>query len=140
MEGKARVNDAAVGFGLVKERGYAEIFSFIPYIAEQGVDKVIVDVIGMELLPLGIQETASYQSGIVKLETEDWLVIFTDGLIEAVNSRNEEYGEMRLLNLLEGAGGATPTELLRRITADLDAFVGNTPQHDDVTCLLIKAV
>jgi len=91
-------------------------------------------------LPLGIQAEATYQSGTVTFETGDWLVIFTDGLVEAVNTRDEEYGEVRLLNLLEGGATATPTELLRRMMADLDAFVGNTPQHDDVTCLLIKAV
>jgi serine phosphatase RsbU (regulator of sigma subunit) len=34
---------------------------------------------------------------------------------------------------------ATPDELLRRIMSDLDAFVGPTPQHDDVTCMLVKA-
>jgi phosphoserine phosphatase RsbU/P len=90
-------------------------------------------------LPLGIQAGAKYQSGTATLQTGDWLVIFTDGLVEAVNNRDEEYGEMRLLSLLEGGAGSTPTELLRRIMADLDAFVGNTPQHDDVTCLLIKA-
>ena len=91
-------------------------------------------------LPLGIQAEATYQSGSATLQAGDWLVIFTDGLVEAVNSRNEEYGEMRVVNLLEGGIEATPTELLRRIMADLDTFVGNTPQHDDVTCLLIKAV
>lgn len=91
-------------------------------------------------LPLGIQAEATYQSGTATLQTGDWLVIFTDGLVEAVNSRGEEYGEMRVVNLLEGGIEATPTELLRRIMADLDTFVGNTPQHDDVTCLLIKAV
>jgi len=91
-------------------------------------------------LPLGIQAEATYQSGTGTLQTGDWLLIFTDGLVEAVNSRGEEYGEMRVVNLLEGGTGATPTELLRRIMADLDTFVGNTPQHDDVTCLLVKAV
>ncbi len=90
-------------------------------------------------MPLGISAEAAYSSGQVSLQPGDWLVIFTDGVVEAVNPRNEEYGEPRLLNVLQAGVATTPDELLRRIMADLDAFVGATPQHDDVTCLLVKA-
>lgn len=69
----------------------------------------------------------------------DWLVIFTDGLVEAVNASDEEYGEAKVLVLLENARSTSPQELLNRLLADLDLFVGNTPQHDDVTCMLLKA-
>jgi phosphoserine phosphatase RsbU/P len=44
------------------------------------------------------------------------------------------------LNVLQSGIAATPDELLRRIMYDLDAFVGDTPQHDDVTCMLVKVV
>jgi len=90
-------------------------------------------------LPLGIMADASYQAGSVTLEPADWLVIFTDGLVEAVNAHGLEYEEQRLINVLQGGAAATPDELLRRIMSDLDAFVGATPQHDDVTCLLVKS-
>ncbi|MGO9126747.1 MAG: PP2C family protein-serine/threonine phosphatase [Terriglobales bacterium] len=89
-------------------------------------------------LPFGIQADAPYQPGTVTLQSGDWLVIFTDGLVEALNSKGEEYEEPRLLNVLQSGTAATPDELLRRLMADLDAFVGATPQHDDVTCMLIK--
>jgi phosphoserine phosphatase RsbU/P len=88
-------------------------------------------------LPLGIRAEGGYQSGTASLQAGDWLVIFTDGLIEALNQREEEYGEQRLLNVLEGGTTETPSELLRRMMSDLDLFVGATPQHDDVTCLLL---
>jgi sigma-B regulation protein RsbU (phosphoserine phosphatase) len=90
-------------------------------------------------LPLGIQVDAKYESASVGLAAGDWLVIFTDGLVEAVNAKDEEYGEAKLLVLLENAGSTTPQELLNRLMAGLDLFVGNTPQHDDVTCMLLKA-
>jgi sigma-B regulation protein RsbU (phosphoserine phosphatase) len=90
-------------------------------------------------LPIGIQADAAYQSGSVTLAPGDWLVIFTDGVVEAVNTRGEEYGEARLLASVARASEASPQEMMQRILADLDAFVGNTPQHDDVTCLLLKA-
>jgi len=89
-------------------------------------------------LPLGIDADTVYQADRISLQTGDWLVIFTDGLVEAVNDRDQEYEEGRLLNLLQTAGNATPDELLRRIMRDLDAFVGATPQHDDITCLIAR--
>ena len=91
-------------------------------------------------LPLGIDAQAAYQTGAVKLQAGDWLVIFTDGVVEAVNEHGAEYGEQRLLNVLQTGTGATPEELLRRIISDLDTFVGETPQHDDITCMLLKAL
>jgi phosphoserine phosphatase RsbU/P len=90
-------------------------------------------------LPLGMWADKTYEAGNVVLQPGDWLVIFTDGVIEAENERTEEYGEQRLLNVLHGGVTATPEELLRRVMSDLDAFVGPTPQHDDVTCMLVKA-
>jgi serine phosphatase RsbU (regulator of sigma subunit) len=90
-------------------------------------------------LPLGIQPDAKYESASVALQPGDWLIIFTDGLVEAENARQDEYGETRLLSVISAAAATTPGEMLKRMLADLDIFVGSTPQHDDVTCLLIKA-
>ena len=90
-------------------------------------------------LPFGIQAEAPYEPGNVSLQSGDWLVIFTDGVVEALNAKGEEYEESRLLNVLQNGIMATPEELLRRLMADLDFFVGTTPQHDDITCMLVKA-
>ncbi len=89
-------------------------------------------------LPLGVFPEATYQSGKTSLHEGDWLVIFTDGVVEALNSYGDEYGEGRLTGLMDGALGITPAEMLRRLLASLDAFAANTPQHDDMTCLLLK--
>jgi len=91
-------------------------------------------------LPLGIKADASYQTGTVKLEAGDWLVVFTDGVVEAINEAGSDYGEQRLISILNGGTDLPPVKMLSRIMVDLDFFVGNTPQHDDITCLLIKAV
>src|ERR1700675_2644673 len=90
-------------------------------------------------LPLGIQPEAQYESASVALAPGDWLIIFTDGLVEAENAHQDEYGETRLLGAIAAGPAATPAEMLNRLMAELDLFVGNTPQHDDVTCLLVKA-
>jgi phosphoserine phosphatase RsbU/P len=91
-------------------------------------------------LPVGIQAEATYESASVTLAPGDWLIIFTDGLVEAENARQEEYGENRLLSAIAAGAATTPEEMLKRLMAELDLFVGSTPQHDDVTCLLIKAI
>jgi sigma-B regulation protein RsbU (phosphoserine phosphatase) len=90
-------------------------------------------------LPLGIQASGSYECGSVALQAGDWLVIFTDGLVEAVNHSDEEYGEARMLAGLQSGATLSPNELLSQMMRDVDSFVGATPQHDDITCLLIKA-
>jgi sigma-B regulation protein RsbU (phosphoserine phosphatase) len=90
-------------------------------------------------LPLGMWADKTYESGNLSLQPGDWLVIFTDGVVEAVNQQDEEYGEQRLLDVLQAGASATPDQLLRRVMSDLDAFVGPTSQHDDITCLLVKA-
>lgn len=90
-------------------------------------------------LPFGILPDAKYESARVTLNPGDWLIIFTDGLVEAVNARNEEYGEPRVLMTIEAGKALTPADLLKRLMSELDHFVGNTPQHDDVTCMLLKS-
>lgn len=90
-------------------------------------------------LPYGIQPEVKYQSASTTLGPGDWLIIFTDGLVEAENARQDEYGEARLLAALETYKSVEPDEMLKRLMAELDLFVGNTPQHDDVTCMLLKS-
>ena len=90
-------------------------------------------------LPFGILPEAKYDSATVTLAPGDWLLIFTDGLVEAENARQDEYGEARVLVELEAGRSFSPAESLKRLMSSLDRFVGNTPQHDDVTCMLLKA-
>jgi serine phosphatase RsbU (regulator of sigma subunit) len=89
-------------------------------------------------LPVGIFPEAGYQLGSARLDPGDWLVIFTDGVVEAVNAKDEEYGEPNLIRLVDAQSATAPAELLRSLLADLDRHVGNAPQHDDITCLLLK--
>jgi sigma-B regulation protein RsbU (phosphoserine phosphatase) len=91
-------------------------------------------------IPLGVIEDAAYESGERFLEVGDWLAIFTDGVIEAENTQHQEYGEARLIAMLHSGAMTTPAILLSNILADVDRFAGNAPQHDDVTCVLMRAI
>jgi len=90
-------------------------------------------------LPLGVQENASYEAATITLQPHDWLAIFTDGLVEAANAGDEEYGEQRVIYVLQSGAADTPTALISRLMVNLDLFVGNNlPLADDITCMLIK--
>ncbi len=89
-------------------------------------------------IPLGIIDDAPYLSGSVTLESGDWLAIFTDGVVEAEDNRQEEYGEIRFMTMIN-AGVMLSTEMmLSTIMVDLARFTGDAPQHDDITCMLLK--
>ena len=91
-------------------------------------------------LPLGIKADAAYQTGNAALRAGDWLVVFTDGVVEAINEPGVEYGEERLIAIVNGGADLPPVNMLSRIMVNLDSFVGTTPQQDDITCLVIKGV
>jgi sigma-B regulation protein RsbU (phosphoserine phosphatase) len=91
-------------------------------------------------LPLGIQQDTAYAASEVTLACGDCLVIFTDGLVEAENQAAEAYGEERLLSVLQAGAASAPDALLQRMIAEVNTFVGATRQHDDITCMVIKAV
>jgi sigma-B regulation protein RsbU (phosphoserine phosphatase) len=74
----------------------------------------------------------------VTLEAGDWLVAFTDGVVEAENPAQLQYGEPRFLTMLRWGANQTPASLLGYVLADIDRFADNAPQHDDITCMLVK--
>ncbi len=89
-------------------------------------------------LPLGIDLATGYTGGRLTLEPGDLLVVFTDGMVEAVNHAGDEYGEERLLRKVRASAGVSSDAILKALMADVDAFVGEARQHDDVTCLVLR--
>jgi phosphoserine phosphatase RsbU/P len=89
-------------------------------------------------LPLGIIASAHFEEGSVALDSGDLLVVFTDGVTEAENERQEEYGEPRLLEVIRGLSAGTAPEGLKIVMSAVDAFVGRTRQHDDITALVMR--
>jgi len=90
-------------------------------------------------LPIGIEPASFYETGTARLGRGALLLIFTDGLVETVNGRNEEFGESRMMNALNAIPGESARETIRHLFAEADAFAGATRQHDDITCLAIRA-
>ncbi len=91
-------------------------------------------------IPLGILSDAPYESGSLTLEKGDLLIIFTDGVVEAVNDRDEEFGEERLLATVLPLRGEQAEVVVRRVMAQVETFVGMAHQHDDITCFVVRRV
>lgn len=92
-------------------------------------------------LPLGMLRTVKYDTATVQLEPGDTLLLFTDGITEAMNPRQEEYGEERLVQLLgERASSLSVEELVQAVTHEATAFAEGAPASDDMTVLGVRYV
>lgn len=91
-------------------------------------------------MPLGILPTGVYGGEDVTLETGDTVVLYTDGLTEAENPEEEEYGEERLADLCAKHRGESLDELAAAISTDQDAHVRGVPYVDDRTVVMVRKV
>jgi serine phosphatase RsbU (regulator of sigma subunit) len=67
------------------------------------------------------------------------LLFFTDGLVAAEDNKAREYGEEQMLPVVvQEIQGLTADDALKRIMSSVNAFVGLTRQHDDITCLMVR--
>ncbi len=83
-------------------------------------------------------EDMVYQSGSIQLSPGDKIFQYTDGVTEATNAAHELYGMDRLTEVLSKNTDKKPAELLPAVKADIDAFVGEAPQFDDITMLCVS--
>jgi phosphoserine phosphatase RsbU/P len=74
----------------------------------------------------------------VRLEAGDCLILYTDGVTEALDANGLEFGMSRLTEAIQASSADGAPGILSRVTADLKAFVGNQPQNDDITLIAIR--
>lgn len=79
-----------------------------------------------------------YRAGSIQLEPGDKVFQYSDGIPEAINSEKAPYGMKRLESVLAKNSEKAPSELLPLVKADVDAFVGDADQFDDITMLCIE--
>ena len=92
-----------------------------------------------EKFPLGVSPKSEYQSIDISMEMGDALVFYTDGILEAINENREVYGFGRLEYMLAKNSNADAQSILDAVLSDLNAFIGNHPQEDDITVVVLKA-
>ncbi len=95
-----------------------------------------------ELLPTGIVlgavENRGYLSRTIPISPGDVIVMYTDGVTESINAREELFGEDRLKTIIRKNARQPAQEILERILTEVRGFTGDMPPFDDITLLVIK--
>ena len=76
----------------------------------------------------------------IQLKKGDWLILYTDGFVEAMDSSRSDYGEERLLKMIRENKDLKAKELIKAICHDVTLFSKNHPQYDDMTMVAIKVL
>lgn len=89
---------------------------------------------------LGVMPQIEFLENELYLEHGDWLFLYTDGVTEAVDEKNEFFGEERLLKILQTSEikGMIGKDFLSYVKKEVETFVGNTEQADDITMLVFQ--
>ncbi len=89
-------------------------------------------------LPLGLLGPGrSYEQVELVLESGDCLVLYSDGVPDALDESEEEFGDERLISVLAAARGESADTVVERVFQAIDSFVGGAPQYDDITLLVL---
>jgi sigma-B regulation protein RsbU (phosphoserine phosphatase) len=88
-------------------------------------------------IPLGMLEDAVWEGGEVTMLPGDRLLTYTDGATDAQNLDEEPFGERRLLEVAKANVRATPIEMRTAVFDDIKSFVGDAPQEDDITLMVV---
>jgi len=89
---------------------------------------------------VGLLPNFPYTQAAVRLEIGDVLVAFTDGISEAMNPEDEEWGEDELLNAAKACDGLSAAETILRLVDGADRFANGAKQHDDMTVMVVRVV
>jgi hypothetical protein len=89
-------------------------------------------------MALGLMDGTSYDEQVVELQPGDMLVVYSDGLTEALNESGDFYGEERLQALFPGLTTLSAKDAGTRILASVDAFIGETKPYDDLSLVILK--
>lgn len=88
---------------------------------------------------LGVIKTIMpYNSNTIQLESGDKIIMFTDGVSEAMNPHSQEFSEERLEKIARDTSKLNSQETINRVREEIDEFVQGAPQSDDLTLMIIK--
>jgi phosphoserine phosphatase RsbU/P len=87
---------------------------------------------------VGLFESATYEDEAVKLAPGDWLVVFSDGVSEALSADGDEYGESRIVTVIQDNASFDPPQLLEALFANVREFAKGAAQSDDITAMVLR--
>ena len=97
-----------------------------------------VELLNATGMPVGLLPNRTYEAGALQLDAGDLLLLYTDGVTEADNLEEEEFGMDRTIDCLKAHRQAQPEIILDYLFEAIDGFAGGAPQHDDITALVLK--
>lgn len=89
-------------------------------------------------MPVGAMKDIPFRQHAFQLEPGDSFFVYTDGVPEATNEKKELYGTERMLAALNRESDAQPEQILANVTEDINSFVGEAEQFDDITMLSFR--
>jgi sigma-B regulation protein RsbU (phosphoserine phosphatase) len=89
-------------------------------------------------LMLGIIDNFQYESGKINLEKDDSIILYTDGITEAQNPDDDEFGEDKLKEIIKNNINVSGKEIIDIILKEIDVFAGSNRQYDDETLIIIE--
>ena len=89
-------------------------------------------------IALGVIEEVELEEVEIQLTDDDIVVLYTDGVTEAINEKEEDFGEKRLINVIQENRGLPVGDIIDRIRDEVIAFAGDQPQFDDITLMALK--
>lgn len=90
-----------------------------------------------ESMPLGVWEDNEYPSETIQLSKGDIILLYTDGVTEAMNAKSEEFGEERTLKCVNGCTPKEPKPIIDTVLEQIRQHAADSPQSDDITMLCI---
>ncbi|MCZ6530479.1 MAG: SpoIIE family protein phosphatase [Chloroflexi bacterium] len=101
-------------------------------------DSGTFEELGRTGILLGVDESLVLEQGTAELEPGDTLIMYTDGVPDALNSAEEAYGEDRMRESIKSAGSRSAQEISLNLLQALQQFIGDAQPFDDITLLLAK--
>jgi sigma-B regulation protein RsbU (phosphoserine phosphatase) len=97
-----------------------------------------IETLEAESVPIGVESKTEYRSERLVLAPEDFIVLYSDGVIEVMNDQGKQYGRKRLTDVILKNAHESPKELAMIVRQDIQDFIGQTRPHDDQSLLIMK--
>lgn len=88
---------------------------------------------------LGMMADIVFETETIVINPGDRIVMFTDGITEAMDEKEEEFGDERVKTLIQKDPSLTSQELLNKVVTEVEGFSAGSPQADDITMVIVKA-
>jgi sigma-B regulation protein RsbU (phosphoserine phosphatase) len=107
-----------------------------PYLFRSRTGEVVP--LGITGMPIGIESNTVWGTASIELETGDVLLLYTDGIPDAQNEAGEFFEEQNLVENVKQSLGVSAHDIQANLMRELDAFMGNADQFDDITLMVLS--